>query len=58
MNRYPVEYPAPHLPQGHAGAFHTNLKPNGHDDRGSQSPSEDGSYLQYPKSESEFEGKK
>lgn len=57
MNHYPVDYSAQHLVQAHGSAFHATLKPNGYDDRGSQSPSDDGSYLQYPKSESELEGK-
>lgn len=54
MNHYPVEYSAQHLTQS---AFHAPLQPNGYGDRESQSPSEDDSYFQYSKSESELEGK-
>ena len=59
MNHYPLEYSAQLVAQGHAGnagAFHSSLK-RGHEDRDSQSPSEDGSaYFHYPKSENELEG--
>lgn len=61
MSRYPLEYSAQHhAPPSHAGnagPFHASLQPNGHDERGSQSPSDDGStYVTYTKTEAELEG--
>lgn len=56
MSHYSLPYSAQHLPQDHAGNSGGFLRPIGHDDRGSQSPSDDGFNL-YSKSESELEGK-
>jgi len=59
MSRYPSEYLARHVAQGQAaraGTLQESLKPGGHDDRDSQSPSDDGSaYVHYSQNENELE---